>query len=484
MPETRPRTVLAIVCLGVVLSSLDMFIVNVAMPSLSRGFGGASLASLSWVLNAYTVTFAALLVPAGRLADRYGRRGGFLLGVAIFTAGSALCAAATGVGTLVAFRVIQAAGGALLMPTSLGLVLAAYPPERRGGAVRTWASMGGVAAALGPVVGGLLVTASWRWIFLVNVPVGVLALVAGARLLPRPASERQPLPDLPGALLLAAGIASFTLALVRGHDWGWSSGRVLGALAAAGVLIAAFLYRCARHTSPVLEFALLRLPGFSVATTVSFLFSVGFGAMLLSTVLWLQDVWDWSALRAGLAVVPGPALVPVFGAVAGRLIPVLKPGRVIALGCAVFSAGVAYWAVNADPHPDYLGHVLPGMLLTGTGVGLAMPTIFSSASASVPAHRFSTGSAVVSMARQLGFVVGVAVLVAVLAGTADPVAAFRHGWLVIAAVMLSSAAAALLLPVPAPPDVSAGLSRAPQDSPAADGRHHRPPVQVAPSPAE
>jgi MFS family permease len=158
-------------------------------------------------------------------------------------------------------------------------------------------------------------------------------------------------------------------------------------------------------------------------------------------------VWGWSAVRAGVAVVPGPALVPVFSLVAGRLIPYLKPGRVIALGCAVFAAGVLYWAVNADPHPDYLHNVLPGMLLTGTGVGLAMPTIFSTAAAYVPAHRFSTGAAVVSMARQLGFVVGVAVLVAVLAGSPDPVVAFRRGWLTTAGVMLGAGLVALLLHV-------------------------------------
>jgi EmrB/QacA subfamily drug resistance transporter len=447
MPETRPRTVLAIVCLGVVLSSLDLFIVNVAMPNLSRSFGNASLASLSWVLNGYTVVFAALLVPAGRLADRFGRRGGFLLGVAIFTAASALCATATSVGMLVAFRVLQAAGGALVTPTSLGLVMAAYPAQRRGSAVRTWAGMGGVAAALGPVLGGLLVSASWRWIFLVNVPVGLFALVVGARVLPRPATEPGPLPDLFGALLLALGIGSVTLALVRGHEWGWGSGSIVGALVAAAVLIAVFVRRSSRHRSPVLELELMRLPGYSITTAVSFLFSVGFGAMLLSTVLWLQDVWGWSALRAGAAVVPGPALVPIFSQVAGRLIPYLKAGRVIALGCAVFACGVAYWAVNADPRPDYLAHVLPGMLLTGTGVGLAMPTIFSTAAASVPPHRFSTGAAVVSMARQLGFAVGVAVLVAVLAASTDPVTAFRRGWFVIAAVMLAGGLSALLLHV-------------------------------------
>jgi MFS family permease len=171
--------VLLIVCAGVVMASLDLFIVNVALPQIATELGQPNLADLSWVLNGYAIVYASLLVLAGRLADQHSRKSGFLLGVAIFTAASAACGAATSVPMLVAFRLVQAAGAALLTPTSLGLVLASYPAERRGGAVRAWTATGGMAAALGPVVGGLLVTASWRWVFLVNVPIGLAALVFG-----------------------------------------------------------------------------------------------------------------------------------------------------------------------------------------------------------------------------------------------------------------------------------------------------------------
>ena len=170
--QTKPNQVLAIVCVGMVLANLDLFIVNVALPNIAQDFSGAGLEKLSWILNGYAIVYAALLVFFGRLAERYRRNASFLLGVAVFTAASAACAAATSVEMLVAFRVIQAAGAALMTPTSLGLLLATFPPERRGGAVRTWTAVGGFAAALGPLVGGLLVTASWRWIFLVNVPIG------------------------------------------------------------------------------------------------------------------------------------------------------------------------------------------------------------------------------------------------------------------------------------------------------------------------
>src|SRR5215469_16168911 len=208
-----PTVVLVIVCAGVVLASLDLFIVNVALPSMARSFGETGLGDLSWVLNAYAIVYAALLVLFGRLADRYRRERGFLLGVAIFVAASAACAAATSLPMLVAFRVLQAAGAALLTPTSLGLILATFPAERRHGAVRTWTAVGGIAAALGPAVGGLLVAASWRWVFLVNLPIGVAALIAAWRYLPEVPGHAIPRPDALSALLITGGVGALTLGL-------------------------------------------------------------------------------------------------------------------------------------------------------------------------------------------------------------------------------------------------------------------------------
>jgi EmrB/QacA subfamily drug resistance transporter len=460
-PTARPGIVMAVVCTGVVLSSLDLFIVNVALPQIAHGFHGATLASLSWVLNAYAVVFAAFLVPAGRLADRMGRRGGFLIGVAVFTIASAACAAATGVGLLVAFRIVQALGAALLVPTSLGLVLAAYPPERRAGAVRIWAATSGLAAALGPVLGGLLVQASWRWVFVVNVPIGIAAMVAGRRVLPRIAAEGGPLPDLAGAALLAAGIGGLTLGLVEANTWGWASWR-LGAVAAGVVAgLAVFLLRARSHASPILELSLLRERRYAIAVGATALFSTAFGAMLLSIVLWLQDDWGWSALRAGLAVAPGPLMVPGVSLLSGRLIPRLGSGGVIAAGCAFFAGGVVWWETAVRITPDYLGDAVGGMLLTGIGVGLAFPTLFATAAAALPPARFATGSAVVNMARQIGFAVGVAIFVAVL-GTPRTAEArlvgFQHGWLVIAGTALAAGLAALTLELRRPAPVAVPAS--------------------------
>ncbi len=446
--RTSPRAVLVIVCAGVVLASLDLFIVNVALPQIARDLHTRGLSDLSWVLNGYAIVYAALLVLAGRTADRHRRKYGFLLGVAVFTVASAACGAASSVAMLVAFRLVQAAGAALLTPTSLSLVLAAFPPERRHGAVRAWTATGGMAAALGPVIGGVLVAASWRWVFLVNVPIGLAALIVGWRRLPDVPGHPIPRPDALGSLLVTAGVGSLTFGLVKGGDWGWGRAPTLALLSAAALALVAFVIHCRRSANPLIDPVLFRVRAFSSATLIALLFSIAFGAMLLSIVLWEQDVWGWSALRTGLAIAPGPLMVPLFAfGLGGRLISRFGPGPVIGAGSVAFAAGVVWWAMAVGVHPDYVRDMLGGLLLTGIGVGLTMPTFMATAASSLPAPSFATGSAVVNMLRQVGLAIGVAVLVAVIGrpSAAHRLAGFQHGWYVIAAFALLAAAASLLL---------------------------------------
>ena len=449
--------VFMVVCAGVVCVNLDLFIVNVAIPSIGRSFGGANLANLSWVLNAYAIVFAALLVPAGRAADLIGRRAAFLTGMIVFGLASAACAAAPDVWVLVVARVVQAAGGALLMPASLGLLLAAARPDKRAGTIRAWTSVGGAAAALGPVIGGALVAASWHWVFLVNVPIVVIAVVAGLRVLPPdPASaaraglaaERtEALPDTLGAAVFTVAIGALALALVKSDDWGWASPATIGLIAAGVAGVALFIRRSARHPSPVIELHLLRRPTFAAATAANVVFGTAFGAMLLLVTLWCQDVWGWSALRTGLGVAPGPLLVPFWAIAAGPLARRVGPGPVAAAGCVIYAAGCVFWRLNLAVTPDYAARMLPGMLLTGTGVGLTLPTLVSAAVSAVPPHRFATGSGIVTMARQIGIVLGVSVLVTVLGHPAGAGAlpAFQRATVVLAALAFGAGLVDLLL---------------------------------------
>jgi EmrB/QacA subfamily drug resistance transporter len=357
--DASPATVLAIVCAGVVLASLDLFIVNVALPDIARDLHTSHLADLSWILNAYAIVYAALLVLLGRLAESRRRDLGFLLGVVLFTAASAACGAAQSLGMLVAFRIVQAIGAALLTPTSLSLVLATTPPKGRSGAVRAWTAIGGLAAALGPVVGGLLVAASWRWVFLDNVPIGIAAVIVGWRRLPAVPGHPGSRPDAIGAGLITLGVAALTLGLVKGNDWGWGSAATILVLAAGLLALGLFTLRIVRAANPLFDAQLFTVRAFSGASLVSLVYSMAFGAMLLSIVLWCQQVWGWSALSTGLAVAPGPLMVPLFGfLVAGRAIARFGPGPVIGVGATVFAAGVAWWAFAAGVRPDYAGEML------------------------------------------------------------------------------------------------------------------------------
>jgi EmrB/QacA subfamily drug resistance transporter len=440
--KTRPGVVLAVVSLGVILSGIDLFIVNVALPQIGAGLHVRNLSDLSWLLNGYTIVFAALLVPLGRLADRSSRKLGFLLGVGIFTTASAACATADSLSLLIAFRAVQGVGAALLTPTSLGLLLQAYPAERRAGAVRIWTAMGGMAAVIGPVLGGLLVQASWRWVFLVNVPIGVVAIVVGARRLPSPQGDRGSFPDVGGTILLIGSVGAAVLALVNSNLWHWDSARVIGLLAGAVVALALALLRSARHPSPAFDLGLLRVPGVAAAVASTFLFCTAFGAMIFSLVLLAENTWGWSALRAGLAATPNAVLVLPASVIAGILLVRhrVSTAAVITTGSLLFAAGILWWRAGVHAHPAFLPHLLIGLLLTGVGVGFTMPTLFGAATSPLPPNRFATGSGLVSMVRQVGIALGVAVLVAVLRTPVSghvSIQALERGWIVIAIITMA-----------------------------------------------
>jgi MFS family permease len=312
-------------------------------------FGGHSIADLSWILNAYAITYAALLIPAGRYADRVGHKRLFLTGLALFTTASAVAAASPSLWILVAARVAQAAGAAAVTPTSLGLLLGAVTAERRAGAVRIWATAGAVAAALGPLVGGLLVGASWRWAFLVNLPVGAALLVAAGRVLPSsPARDEAGAPDVAGAALLALGVGALTTTLVRGPEWGWTSAGGTTAAIAAVLALALFARHTSRHADPLLDRELLRVPRLAWANAATVLFNASFAGGLLALILFLQQAWGYSALQAGLAITPGPLAVPLFAFVGQQLAQRLTGGVVALLGNLLWAAGLLLIAVSAD----------------------------------------------------------------------------------------------------------------------------------------
>src|SRR5215472_11967659 len=452
-PRLAARRVTAIVgvlALAVFMSSLDLFIVNLAFPYIGREYHGTGLDTLSWVLNAYTIVFAAVLVPAGRWADRVGRLRVFISGLAGFIVGSALCGLAPSVPALIAARVIQAAGAGLMVPASLSLLLASVPAAGRAKAIGTWSALGALGAALGPVIGGSLVQLSWRWVFWINIPVGLVTILLATRVVPESKDQHSHgRPDLAGAALLAAAVGVLAFALVKAPDWGWGSAGFIAGLIASAALGAALIWRSREHHSPVIELGLLRSRTFSGAFAASILYYAAFGAFVLSAVEFLTGVWHYSAVRAGLAIGPGPLMVlPFARIVAPRLAGRLGgPGRVAVIGCLVNAGAMALWLALLQAQPAYLTHLLPAQLLGGAGVGLAIPSLLGAGSLSLSPDRFGTGSGILNMARQIGTVLGVAALVAILAHVSpDPVTTYQHAIvLVIGFFAAAGLVAAILL---------------------------------------
>src|SRR4051794_31408289 len=300
----RKWQVLLVTSVAVFMSFLDVTIVNIAFPDIRASFPESSLGDLSWILNAYNIVFAALLVPAGRLADRTGRRRTFMGGMITFLAASVAAGLAPTVEVLIAARVVQAAGAAALVPTSLALLLPEFTLQQRATATGIWGAMGAIAAAVGPSLGGVLVDAAgWRWVFFVNLAIGLPALIPARRLLhesrePNPG----PMPDAVGVGLLVAGVALLSLGIVKGQEWGWGSARVLVAIGAGIALLVLFAIRSSRHPAPVVEPALFRVRSFAVANAGAFAFALGFYAFLLGNVLFLTGVWHYSVLTAGFAL--------------------------------------------------------------------------------------------------------------------------------------------------------------------------------------
>jgi EmrB/QacA subfamily drug resistance transporter len=440
------RGVLAITALGSFMAFLDATIVNIAFPSIEKAFPDSSIEGVSWILNAYAIVFAALLVPAGRLGDVIGRRRVFIGGLAIFTVASATAAAANSVEMLVASRIVQAAGGAALVPTSLALLLPAFPLERRGMAVGLWGAAAAAAAASGPPLGGLLTDqASWRWVFLVNVPIGIVTIVA-ARL--HLAESRDPeartLPDLIGAVLISATAALIALGLVKGGDWGWANERTVGAFAAAAALLPLFVARSRRHDAPVLDLELFRVRSFAIANAATLAWGTAFYGMILANVLFLTSVWGYSVLTAGLAVLPAPVMATVFAGPAGRLSDRFGAKPVVMVGTTIFIAGLALFATQTTATPQYVSVWLPAATLAGIGVGIGYATLGAAAAAALGPADFGAGSAVNAMGRQLGAVLGFAVVIAIV-GTPSPqdaLTAFHHAWEFVAGAAVVSLALA------------------------------------------
>jgi EmrB/QacA subfamily drug resistance transporter len=449
-PGRRRTVVFVVTALGAFMASLDLSIVNVAFPALERSFPHDSRAALAWVITGYSIVFGSLLVTAGRTADRLGRRRLFFGGLAVFSLGSALCGLAPSVPLLIAGRLIQGAGAAAMLPASLALLLGAFPTERRSQVVALWGGVGALAVATGPSLGAALISAGgWRLVFYVNLPIAAFAWLVGRRVLTETVTPgTHGVPDYLGVVLVSLGLASLVLAISEGPSWGWTSARIIGLILVAVVLVAAFIRRSSRHPHPVLDLKLFSARSFSVANAATLLYSMGFFAMLLGNILFLTSVWDYSILRAGLAVTPGPLVVAAVSAPAGKLAARIGSRPVLLVGFLFFAGGLIWYALQVGLAPAYLSEWLPATLITGLGIGLTFPVLSAAAVSSLHAERFAVGSAVNQTARQIGGAFGVAILVVILgtpSSRASALTGFQHLWMYAALMALASGGLCALL---------------------------------------
>ena len=449
-PETGRRrwAVLAVVSAAQFLTILDLWVVNIALPVLQHDFAPATLSDVSWILDVYAIVLAALLLPAGRAADSIGRRECFLAGLVVFGIASLGCAVAPDLPALIACRALQAAGAAALMPTSLGLALSVFPSHQRGTAVGIWAGVGAVAAGSGPVLGGLLVESSWRWIFLINVPIVLATLAAGVAILPRRSGERgsghsTQRPgwriDGVGTFLVLGAVGLVCTALTEAP--GWPPARTWPVLAAGLVLAAAFVAHIRRRPDPLVAPRLFSVRAFSAGAAGLVAYYTGFAAMLLGTTLLLTVQWHFSVLLAAAAIAPGPITAGIVSPFSGRLSARFGMRGTVMTGAVLFAAAGAWPLASAGGSPAYAAVVLPSMLLWGVANALIQPSLFASADAA-PRAELASGSAVLATARQLGSALGVAIFVAML-GAHPGLAGFDRAWIVVVITAAMTAFAGL-----------------------------------------
>jgi EmrB/QacA subfamily drug resistance transporter len=449
-PRTRTVWTFAITSLALVMVTLDNLVVTTALPVIRKDLQ-ASIEGLEWTVNAYTLTFAVLLLTGAALGDRFGRRRMFAIGLAVFTLASAAAALAPSMGVLVAARAVQGAGGAIVMPLTLTILSAAVPAEKRGLALGAWGGIGGLAVALGPLVGGAVVSGlSWQWIFWINVPVGLLLIPLAMRRLEETHGPSDRL-DLPGVGLASAGLLGIVWGLVRGNGQGWTSPEIVLSLVGGAVLLVGFVLWELRALSPMLPMRFFRNRTFAMTNLASLLMFFGMFGSIFLLAQFFQTVQGYSPFGSGLRILPWTAM-PIFVApIAGALSDRIGGRRIIATGLALQAVGLGWIAAVSTPTTPYADLVAP-FVLSGVGMGLFFAPVANLVLSSVRPEEEGQASGANNAIRELGGVFGVAVLASIFAhyggyGTGDSFVAGLTPAIWVGAVVVGLAAvAALLIP--------------------------------------
>lgn len=433
---------------GQAMAILQSSVLNIAFPSIEASFLDTPRSTLAWAITGYSIASAALLLLAGRLADIYGRRRIFMIGIAAFALASLGCGLAPSPGWLIGARLVQAVGGSFMVPTSLSLMLPLFPASRRSLAVGIWGATGAIAGAAGPPVGAAIIElANWRWVFFINVPLGLAILVLGRSVLPEVKGERSDVRiDLIGIPMGAAGVALLTLGLLQGSSWGWLDWRVAACFVAAPLLVAALIHRSATHPEPLLDLSLFAHRRFNVASAATLAFNLGVSAAWFSAPVYFQTVWGWSALEAGLAVIPSPITVLLLSRWAGGIADRGHLRAGIIGGMAAAAAALLCIGLLLAEEPNYWTAYFPFALVYGAGLAFAWSMLTGAALVGIDERLYGAANGASLTARTLGSALGVALVIAVAGGVGDVGHdAWKPVWLAIAGTFTVSALGFALL---------------------------------------
>jgi EmrB/QacA subfamily drug resistance transporter len=437
--DTRKWFTLAAVSFGLFMIMLDNTVVNVALPSIRKDLG-MDISRLEWVVTGYALTFAALMLIGGKIADAYGRRLIFVVGIVIFTGASLWCGLSDSGGMLIAARVVQGAGAALMNPATLSIIAATFPPRQRGTAIGIWAGVSAMALAIGPLVGGLLTEhLSWGWIFFVNVPVGAVGIVASFLFIDESRDETHVRLDLPGLAASALGLFALTYALIEANSYGWGSARIVTAFAVAIVAIVAFVLLERYQRAPMLPLELFRSGTYTGANLVILLVALAMFGVFFFVSLYMQTILGYSPVQAGAAFLPMTILIILIAPIAGKTSDRLGSRTLVTVGMSLVAVMLFYFSTLGQ-HATFW-NLLPGLVLGGFGMALTMTPSTAAATRSVPVEKAGVGSAVLNAFRQVGGSIGIAVMGAIMAheaGGRQGPAAFMDGFsrsLTVAAVI-------------------------------------------------
>ena len=458
---------LAAVSFGLFMIMLDNTVVNVALPSIQRDLG-VGLSELEWIVSGYALTFAALMLIGGKLADAYGRRRLFVVGIVVFTLASLLCGLSTTGHELIAARVLQGGGAALMSPATLSIIAATFPPRQRGTAIGIWAGVSALALAIGPLIGGLLTEhASWNWIFFVNVPVGILGIVASFLLIDESRDPTHERLDIPGLATSAIGLFALTYGLIEANEYGWGSPRIVGSFVLAVVSLTSFVVLERRQRAPMLDLTLFRNRTYVGANLVILLVALAMFGVFFFVSLYMQNILGYSAVQAGAAFLPMTILIIIVAPIAGRLSDRLGSRGLMTAGMGLLSAQLLYFSQLGASATFWT--LLPGLLLGGVGMSLTMTPSTAAATRAVPVDKAGVGAAVLNALRQVGGSLGIAVMGAIMASklTTPPtpesfLAGFEDALLVSAGIAVVGAivAAILVRPHDRPREAEAAAPRA------------------------